>query len=375
MILLIELARGIAALWVVLFHLAGFFETTSPLIYSLSKHGSLGVPMFFVISGYVITYSAESSIKANKSPIVFLKNRFLRIYPTFWASVVLILIIPYIMESISYFKSGDYKIPDNILSKLNFIEWTNLLLLTKVFWASSSNIYLQFEPINIVYWTLAIEFQFYVIIFIALLFRKYYHPIILLITLLAILNIFKPINLNYGLFINYWPSFSVGIALAYLHKNNLIFKLNHKNILYNFILFFVSVALFITSTEITLNNNLLFSLFFGTFLWLVSDLEKYLTIIKNGKNKLLYYLLEPWLILGSMSYSVYLLHGKINQIPEMIARQFFSSSNILYGLSILLGTLLICFPFYYYIESRFLSKKYKKIHHNILKKPLPTNIF
>ena len=66
MVLLLELARGIAALWVFFFHVKNNFQDSAEWIYNIAEYGHYGVPMFFVISGFVITYSAEGTLKAKK---------------------------------------------------------------------------------------------------------------------------------------------------------------------------------------------------------------------------------------------------------------------------------------------------------------------
>jgi peptidoglycan/LPS O-acetylase OafA/YrhL len=367
LILLLELARGLAALWVFFYHVKPLFETSSPFIYNLSSFGSLGVPMFFVISGYVITYSAESSLKNKKSPFVFLKARFLRIYPAFWASVAVVLITPYIIESISFIKTGAYLIPENLLVKFNAIEWTNFLLLSKVFWATSHNLQTEFNTINSVYWTLAIEFQFYLVVFVALCFKQYYRHIIILVSVASLLAMFISDEINYGLFIHYWPSFSVGIILAYLHRNKVwsnSFLTNNTALL---ISVFAATGLLLSSVAYS-HHRILFAVSFGIFLWVISDIEKVMNRIKNSENKYFFWMLEPWLILGTMSYSVYLLHGKIYALPNMFIRQLFDSSNILYGLLTILCTLLLCYPFYIFVEKKFLSKNYKLLQQKVLKK-------
>jgi peptidoglycan/LPS O-acetylase OafA/YrhL len=368
LILLLELARGLAALWVFLFHVKILFETSSPFIFNLSSYGSLGVPMFFVISGYVITYSAESSLKNKKSPFIFLKARFLRIYPAFWASVAVVLITPYIIESISFLKSGEYLVPANLLTKFNYIEWSHFLLLSKVFWATSHDLQAEFNTINSVYWTLAIEFQFYLVIFFALCFKKYYKHIIAVISGIALVAMLIPHGINHGLFIHYWPSFSVGIVLAYLHRYGVWSNSFLKNKVTQFIATFAAIGLIINAVTWFGKSGIFFALSFGVFLWVISDIEKVMNRIKNSENKLSFWLLEPWLILGTMSYSVYLLHGKIYDLPRMFVRQAFDSSNILYGLLVIFGTLILCYPFYFFVERKFLSKNYKIIQQKVLKK-------
>lgn len=368
MILLLELARGIAALWVFFFHVKSLFEDSSSVIYYISAYGGLGVPMFFVISGYVITYSAESSLKNEKSPFVFFKARFLRIYPAFWASVAVVLICPYIIEAISFLKSGQYMAPENILIKFDYIEWSNFLLLSKVFWASSHDLQSEFNTINSVYWTLAIEFQFYLVVFVALCFRKYYRHVIAIISILALMVMLIPNEINYGLFIHYWPSFSIGIVLAYFHRNGVWFNSLLKNMAAQLIATFVVIALLIDTVSSFGQNQIFFAIYFGVFLWVIADVEKVINKIKNSGNKLFFWLLEPWLILGTMSYSVYLLHGKIYALPRMFVRQIIEPSNVLFGLLTIIGTLLLCYPFFFFVERRFLSKNYKIIQQKVLTK-------
>lgn len=368
MVLLLELARGLAALWVFFFHVNPLFESSSPVIYQLSAYGGLGVPMFFVISGYVITYSAESSLKNYKSPLVFLRARFLRIYPAFWASVAVVLITPYIVESISSVKSGVYIAPENLFSKFNYIEWSNFLSLSKVFWATSHNLQAEFNTINSVYWTLAIEFQFYLVVFLALFFGKYYRYVIAIISLVASFAMLVPAGINHGLFIHYWPSFSIGIVLAYLHRNGVWSNSLLKNKAAQIIASFAVIALLIGSVTSFAQSRFFFSVCFGIFLWVISDFEKVLNRIKTGENTMSYWLLEPWFILGTMSYSVYLLHGKIYQLPNMFVRQIIDPSNVLFGLLTIIGTLLLCYPFYFFVERRFLSKNYKNIQQKVIKK-------
>src|SRR5437016_2871844 len=81
----LDLLRLVAVLGVVLYHF-GFWGPAShgvpqvalPWLTPMAKYGFLGVPAFFVISGFVIAYSAEG-----RTPVGFAIARFSRIYPTF----------------------------------------------------------------------------------------------------------------------------------------------------------------------------------------------------------------------------------------------------------------------------------------------------
>lgn len=364
MVLLLDVARGLACLWVFFFHLGNLFDESSPLIAYIASFGHLGVPMFFVISGYVITYSAESHRRGNKSSLTFLKNRFKRIYPTFWASLLLILCLPYLLELISSLKTGDYAVPESLVTRYSIWEWVNVVLLTKVFWANSSDLASEFAAINTVYWTLGIEFQFYLVVFLALCAGRFYRTVIALVTAAALLLMVIPNTLHFGWFIHYWPSFAVGIALAYLHRNEKKLHLDSKrNIALLLVLTAITLGFAAYVHPIQINTNfLVFSTIFGALLWLYADVELLLQRVKNSESRIVYWLLEPWLLLGAMSYSAYLLHLKLFQLPFMFVSQVFGTGSVALGLLTIFTTLVLCYPFYYFVERQFLSKRYKSLH-------------
>lgn len=371
MVLLLDLARGLACLWVFFFHVGNLFDGSAPTIAYIASFGHLGVPMFFVISGYVITHAAESSQQANRSPLIFLRNRFKRIYLTYWASLVVILLLPFVLELLSSFKTGEYVQPESVVARYTPWEWVNVVLLTQVFWAHSSDLASEFAGINTVFWTLAIEFQFYVVVFLALWLGRLYRYAIALVTLASLVVMVVPNNLNFGLFIHYWPSFAVGIGLAYLHRNGIQLHVNS----------FRKLVLLLLLTAVTLafaayvhpihirTNHLVFSSIFGALLWLFSDLEIVLQRLKNSKSRIVYFLLEPWLVLGAMSYSAYLLHLKLFLLPFMFVSQVFGTDSIALGLATILLTLLLTYPFYYFVERHFLSSRYKKLHRAVVHSP------
>lgn len=59
-------------------------EEAMPVLFPVSKYGFLGVEIFFVISGFVILLSAEG-----RSPSYFAASRLSRLFPAYWASVLL----------------------------------------------------------------------------------------------------------------------------------------------------------------------------------------------------------------------------------------------------------------------------------------------
>ncbi len=72
---------GVAALWVVMLHVR--LESTPTLLYQFSAGGHLGVPMFFVISGYCIANAAVRSLNTPRPARHFIAARIRRIYPPY----------------------------------------------------------------------------------------------------------------------------------------------------------------------------------------------------------------------------------------------------------------------------------------------------
>src|SRR5688500_9728869 len=82
----IDLLRIVAALWVLFFHYLYLFPANGRLpgalaadpVQGVAAHGYLGVELFFVISGFVITLSAEGRTRAE-----FAVARAIRLWPAF----------------------------------------------------------------------------------------------------------------------------------------------------------------------------------------------------------------------------------------------------------------------------------------------------
>lgn len=96
-LLLIDVFRIVAILLIVVFHLAQFYNDM--FIHLLRPFGPIylniawiGLIMFVIVSGMGLEYSSRK-IKDWSMLISFYKRRFCRIYPTYWMSIILLLII------------------------------------------------------------------------------------------------------------------------------------------------------------------------------------------------------------------------------------------------------------------------------------------
>src|SRR5688572_29637953 len=79
----LDLLRFLAAAAVVLFH-ATDWPTQTNLLRAAATFGFMGVPLFFMISGFVILMTAQ-----NRSGLQFVNSRIARLYPSFWICVLL----------------------------------------------------------------------------------------------------------------------------------------------------------------------------------------------------------------------------------------------------------------------------------------------
>ncbi|UAY55452.1 acyltransferase family protein [Arachidicoccus terrestris] len=141
--------RGVAVALVMLNHFFseraldiksdGLASATLPL-------GHIGVTLFFIVSGFVLPYSMYKSEYEIKNFPRYLYRRAVRIEPPYIASIFLVLLCMYtkhlIGQTVNY--SGGL---------IGF--FSQFLYLNDI---------LGLPWLNIVYWTLALEFQFYLLI-------------------------------------------------------------------------------------------------------------------------------------------------------------------------------------------------------------------
>jgi peptidoglycan/LPS O-acetylase OafA/YrhL len=378
MYIVLDIARGIAALGVFLFHIRGAFAESLPFIAKLAAYGSLGVPLFFVLSGFVITASAEHIRQHGRSPNAFLKARFLRIFPPFWVSILVVCAIPYLLEAISSLKTGHYSWPSPRFLSLTALDWLQLTTLSKVFAAEGGDLQGAFNPVNSVYWTLAIEFQFYLLMYAALLSRRAFRPVLAVTTVLGLLALWNPPRINPGLFIFFWPMFSIGIGVYYLTANGLTLERLLKGrrawlppvmvalLLGAWVLAAYSDRLGTFLAWLSPSPGFSFALWCGLVLWCSAALEPRLLRTRREGNPLARALIATGAYLGVISYSLYLMHGKVSELPTMFARQVLPAQSALLPVATVVGTVLLCALFYRYVERPCMSTRQRTIYYKVL---------
>ncbi len=141
---LIQALRAIAALMVAAFHLqaAAIDRTDYDGVFRLFAHGEAGVDLFFVISGFIIYYTAQN--RRGLTATEFVRARFWRVYPPYWGVLLLYLAL----AGIAALKPG--------LVSFSFVVTPRSLL-------NSAFLLPQPDQILTVAWTLAVEVLFYLL--------------------------------------------------------------------------------------------------------------------------------------------------------------------------------------------------------------------
>jgi len=283
-LILLDLIRFIAAMAVLIFHYKSkYIETLqadtelASVIYSVTKFGYLGVDLFFLISGFVIFASA-----LKRTPTQFLISRTTRIYPTFWACLIITCLLILI-----------YPDPPPI-SLSRFLS--NLTLLHS---------YLDIASVDGVYWTLLVELKFYSCIFVLMLlgWLKFYRVWLLIWLVLTVMFVLfhQPFFLGWFISPEYSPYFISGI-IFYLAQREGYSKLyvSVLGIAFVMALRHAYIAVDSFSHDISpIDRYIVMAIvtsFYGVF-YLIS--RKSISL----KYRSIY------VILGGMTYPLYLLHN------------------------------------------------------------------
>jgi exopolysaccharide production protein ExoZ len=82
----VQVGRGLAALSIVFYHTSLLFEQRAGLILfgGAGGYGYMGVPFFFVLSGFIIGHAHFTDLGRPDRLRRFLRKRFLRVYPVYW---------------------------------------------------------------------------------------------------------------------------------------------------------------------------------------------------------------------------------------------------------------------------------------------------
>ena len=144
----LDMLRGLAALLVCLFHFTGSGFLPDGTGTRILAHGYLGFDVFFVISGFVIPLALHRAGYGVGDYGIFIRRRIFRLFPAYLVSGLLVLTLWYASSLHPAFRGSR--------PHLTLVQGLGNLTLTADL--------LHTPWINPVYWTLAIELQYYLLI-------------------------------------------------------------------------------------------------------------------------------------------------------------------------------------------------------------------
>lgn len=178
---LLDAWRGVACLIVVVYH-AGFALGRDEVVGAASagwvrwgivaslRLMSMGVPLFFVISGYCIATSADANRRRGLSAWSFLGRRFWRIYPPYWVALFGVVALVAALDAAGlarWHRDNSHALRLQSPGELGRSQWVGNLTLTETWrplaWGAADH-----EPYTRVAWSLCYEEQFYFVCFLML---------------------------------------------------------------------------------------------------------------------------------------------------------------------------------------------------------------
>lgn len=270
----LDVLRGLAAVAVMIYHYTVVFPAmVNHTDYRLSvPYGVYAVHLFFMISGFVITLSLEHT----RRPMDFVVSRFSRLYPVFWAAVLLTQTI------VSVSPPAEFS-----------VSWRDALInLTMIAGP------LRTPLVDNVYWSLVIELVFYAILFM-FWFLKLLPRIELIVIPWCLLQVAAT---HAEKLIGHSVPQIVAVALllkyAHLFLAGIVFYRIRRWGPTPFRLFLAAICL---ATEFLVHGAVagcFGMLFFLLFLLLSTERLRWIAV-------------KPLLFLGGISYSLYLVHQNI----------------------------------------------------------------
>ncbi len=237
----LDVWRGVACLSVVVFHSTfGYSVTPASKADMLMTGGSamdwlatataylwVGVPLFFVISGYCISASVDAARRKPRPVGRFFARRFRRIYPPLWAflalAVLLVWLVPnHAMPAANF--AGERPVP--YADELSAANWAGAATLTEEWRHHLGGPPREYLASQL--WTLCYEEQFYLLagLLLALVPRWYFAGVAVVSAVVA-LNVstlptvggFDPNRFRLPLpgffFDGLWLAFAAGVAVYY----------------------------------------------------------------------------------------------------------------------------------------------------------------
>lgn len=278
----LQMARGVAALMVVLYHsgrLLGTYSGFSHDAYgNFFRFGHSGVDFFFVLSGFIIFYVHRKDIGNPSGLTAYLWKRATRIYPIYWFVISLIILQGILLPS-----SGRFSLAE-MLQSISLVPSGHDLILG-------------------VAWTLEHEILFYAMFSLLIVSRRI--GLIAFIAWFSVVafNSLHPMNGFIG-FIGsaYHIDFMFGMCAAVLLGSKWSLSVPYRTLLWSGFAALLVSGVRDDAGIISDYNDVLCVLSYGSAFTLI------LIGIVGGELLGWLRIWNPFVYLGAMSYSLYLFH-------------------------------------------------------------------
>ena len=286
----IDTLRGVSVLSVIIFHIDNEFF----------PNGYLGVDLFFVISGYVISKSIFKDLQNNEfSFLNFYLKRARRILP----ALLSVLLITLIVASIVFLTADLKRYSESLISALGFVS-NFYFWITGGYFSTND----QLKPL-LHLWSLSVEEQFYLFfpLLIYAIFKiknkiNFYLFITIIITICSyLLNLYFISSSDAVFFLFPARIWQFGIGVIFALSPHLLIK----NIWLD--------TLYLLLALILISFNFIYSISFlpdGTLMCIGLGLILFKSM---NQNNLLFniFKIKPLIFIGLISYSLYLWHWPI----------------------------------------------------------------
>lgn len=299
--------RGLAALVVVVSHSVRALEvkynphdeSLSPGIMNALDLGSLGVALFFVLSGCTLTLSNyQLSVNSKRALSRFYAKRFFRIWPAYLVALVAYISFKPVFQlfygdPLGHWVEHQFFAPSELTDLASYLGLTFNI-------TGPSGLY------NNAFWSLPVEFQYYLLFPLFLLsmrFMSVFGPA-LIATALFFMARFNVVSLHSDLVLVLSFTFAGGMALGHLY--------GQLNLTLNRSLSFI-VVVGVTVLASLMANDVVPIEFYRMIPseWVFYGLCGVVltALVLFGDLRLPRFLLAPALYLGKISYSLYLYHN------------------------------------------------------------------
>ncbi|HEY2826407.1 MAG TPA: acyltransferase [Pirellulales bacterium] len=306
----LDLWRGIACLSVVLVHSTAIFRMQCPLNGStfiwLTSFGEIGVPIFFVISGYCISAIADSTRIKNQSVKTYFARRFRRIYPPYWIAMLFGVVAFFVAEVILRTRIfSEEPLAQYGPRFLSLSQWLGNLTLTETWrphiFGEGQSLFIQQA------WTLCYEEQFYFVVGMLLLCarHRFFSGIVAITIGVISVKLVFPSVTDSGFFFNgQWFTFASGVAIYYAIN---YLKRGGRAVILCLLMIAGMLGLVFPWW---LPYRMSAAIFFGVLLLILHPLDSWIYDRK---------FLSPLMSCGRMCYSLYLVHELVVTVISRIA--------------------------------------------------------